>query len=70
MPTRQRHSYDGDMLSRRHWVAEFIGHVLRRGLSDDPDWAFDVAIESYSEWGDIDPDFAAVSAFSPEAIEG
>jgi len=33
------------MLSRRNWVTEFIGHVLRRGLSDDPDWVFDTASE-------------------------
>jgi hypothetical protein len=29
--------YDAGVLSRRHWVTEFIGHVLRRGLSDDSD---------------------------------
>jgi hypothetical protein len=31
------------MLSRRNWVTDFIGYVLRRGLSDDPDWVFDTA---------------------------
>ena len=51
------------MLSRRNWINEFIGHVLRRGLSDDPDWAFDTASELHPEWGDMNPEFAADSAF-------
>jgi hypothetical protein len=50
------------MLSRRHWITEFIGHVPRRGLSSDPDWVFDSANELYSEWGGVDPDLAADSA--------
>lgn len=58
------------MLSRSDWIAEFIGHVVRRGLSDDPDWVFEVANESYSEFADLDPDFAADSAFSPEELGG
>ena len=55
------------MMSRHHWITEFIGHVLRRGLADDPDWAFDVADESYTELGSLDPESAADSAFSPDA---
>ena len=54
------------MLSCRNWVTEFIGYVLRRGLSDDPDSVFDTAGEMYSEWSDLDPDVAADSAFGPE----
>lgn len=27
------------MLSRRNWITEFIGHVLHRGLSDNPSGA-------------------------------
>jgi hypothetical protein len=56
------------MLSRRNWIAEFIGHVLRRGLADDPDWIFDAASELYSEWGDLDPELAADSAFDRQAL--
>ena len=43
------------MLSRHNWITEFIGHVLRRGLSDDPDWAFDTAGEVYPEMGGLEP---------------
>ena len=43
------------MLSRHTWVTEFIGHVLRRGLSDDPDWVFDTASELHPELGDLNP---------------
>ena len=56
------------MLSRRNWVTEFIGHVLRRGLSDDPDWVFDTASELHPEWGDLSPEFAADLAFGPEGL--
>ena len=48
---------------RRPWIAAFIGHVLRRGLADDPDWAYDVAEEVYSAWANSDPEQAADSAF-------
>ena len=54
------------MLSRRNWITEFIGHVLRRGLSDDPERAFDTAIEAYPQLGDVDPDLAADSSFAAE----
>ena len=54
------------MLSRRSRVTEFIGPVLRRGLSDDPDWVFDTASELHPERGDMNPEFAADSAFGPE----
>jgi len=57
------------MLSRRNWVTEFIGYVLRRGLSDDPDWAFGTASDLHPEWGDMDPEFAADSAFSAEVLQ-
>jgi len=57
------------MLSRRNWVVEFIGHVLRRGLSDDPDWVFGTAAELHPELGDLDPCFAADSAFGPEGLQ-
>jgi len=58
------------MLSRRNWLTELVGYVLRGGLSDDPDWAFDAAGEMYREWSDLDPGIAADSAFSPEVLRG
>jgi hypothetical protein len=51
------------MLARRRWIAAFIGHVLRRGLADDPDWAYDVAEEVYAVSAECAPEFAADSAF-------
>jgi hypothetical protein len=57
--------YDAGMLSRRNWVVEFIGYVLRRGLSDDPDWVFDTASELHPEFGNRK--FAADSAFGSRA---
>lgn len=36
---------------------------MRRGLADDPDWAYDVAEEVYPVWVDCDPEVAADSAF-------
>ena len=51
------------MLSRRNWITEFIGHVLRRGHPDDPDWAFYTARKVYPELSDLPPDAAAESAF-------
>jgi len=62
-------SYDACMLSRRNWVVEFIGYVLRRGLSDDPDSVFDTAGEMYPEGSDLDPGIAADSAFGPFGLE-
>jgi hypothetical protein len=61
--------YDSRMLSRHHWIAEFVGYVLRRGLSDDPDWVFSTASELHPEWGDLNPEFAADSAFGPEGLQ-
>jgi hypothetical protein len=49
--------------SRRFWLAAFVGHVLRRGLADDADWAYDVAEEVYPLWVNCDPELAADSAF-------
>jgi hypothetical protein len=57
------------MLSRRNWVTEFIGYVLRRGLSDDPESVFGTAGELYPDWSDLDPGIAADSAFSPDGLE-
>jgi len=51
------------VLSRRNWITEFIGHALRRGLADDPDWTYDVAEEVYPVWAGCDPEVAADSAF-------
>ena len=62
-------SYDAGMLSHRNWVTEFIGHVLRRGASDDPDWAFNTASELHPDWGDVDPGVAADSAFGPDGLQ-
>ena len=55
--------YDASMVARRRWIAAFIGHVLRRGFADDPDWAYDVAEEVYPVWAGCDPKVAADSAF-------
>jgi len=64
MAWRDGLSYDGCMYSsRRSWLTAFVGHVLRRGLADDPDWAYDVAEEVYPVWVDCDPEVAADSAF-------
>lgn len=49
--------------SRRSWLAAFVGHVLRRGLAHDPDWAYDVGEEVYPVWVNCDPEVAADSAF-------
>jgi hypothetical protein len=49
--------------SRRSWLTAFVGYVLRRGLADDPDWAYDVAEEVYPVWANCDPAAAADSAF-------
>ena len=57
------------MLSRRNWVTEFIGYVLRRGPSDDPESVFGTAGEPYPDWSDLDPGIAADSAFSPDGLE-
>ena len=54
------------MLSRRPWIAAFIGHALRRGRAADPDWAFDTADELHPTWRKCDPEFAADSAFGPQ----
>jgi len=55
------------MLSRRPWIAAFIGHVLRRGHAVDPDWAFDTAGDLYLDWREVTPELAADSAFCPGA---
>ena len=39
------------------------------GLSDDPDWNFHTASKLHSEWGDMNPEFAADSAFGPEGLQ-
>jgi len=58
------------MLSRRPWIAAFIGHVLRRGHAVDPDQAFDAAGDLYLDWRDVNPEFAADSTFGagPDAV--
>jgi hypothetical protein len=48
---------------RTEWIAAFIGHALRRGYADDPDWTHDVAEEVYPIWAGCDPEVAADSAF-------
>ena len=55
-------AYDARMLSRRNWINDFVGYVLRGGLSDDPDWAFDTASELHPKWGRPESRVAAVSA--------
>ena len=40
------------MFSRHHWIAAFIGRVLRQGHATDPDWVYDTADELYLEMSD------------------
>ena len=51
------------MISRPHWIAAFIGRVLRQGHATDPDWVYDTADELYLGMCELDPEFAADSAF-------
>ncbi|MEP7302504.1 MAG: hypothetical protein ABI699_13365 [Caldimonas sp.] len=50
-------------MSRRPWIAAFIGHALRRGAETDPDSAFHVADSMFLESRQLDPELAADSAF-------
>ena len=52
-------SYDSRMSSRQRWITEFIWHGLRKELAEDPEWAFDVASEAYSQWRDLAPTVVA-----------
>jgi hypothetical protein len=54
------------MMLRRPWICAFIGAALRRELTTDPDWAFDVADELYSSMSAFDPEVVADSAFGTE----
>ena len=54
------------MMLRRPWITAFIGAALRRELTTDPDWAFDVADELYPAMSALDPEVAADSAFGSE----
>ena len=40
-----------------------IGRVLRQGHASDPDWAYDTADKLYLGMCELDPEFAADSAF-------
>jgi hypothetical protein len=51
------------MMRLQPLIAAFIGHVLRTGMADDPDWAFDAADELFPTLGELNPEFAADSAF-------
>jgi len=51
------------MISRGHWIAAFVGRVLRQGRATDPDSVYDPADELYLEMCELDPEFAADSAF-------
>jgi hypothetical protein len=55
------------MISRHHWIAAFTGRVLRQGHETDPDWVYDTADELYLGMCELDPEFAADSAFGPFA---
>lgn len=54
------------MMLRRPWITEFIGAALRRELTIDPDWAFDVADELYITMSALRPKLAADSAFDAQ----
>jgi len=58
------------MTSRHHWIAAFIGRVLRQGHATDPDWVYDTADELYLGMCELDPEFAADSAFGPFGSAG
>jgi hypothetical protein len=58
------------MLSRRNWITESIGHVLRKGLSVDPDQVFDSVSQLYSDWADVDPDVAVDSVIARSLPRG
>jgi len=58
------------MISRPHWIAAFIGRVLRQGHATDPDWVYDTADELYLGMCELDPEFAADSAFGPLGAPG
>jgi hypothetical protein len=51
------------MISRPHWIAAFIGRALRQGHATDPDWVYDTADDLYLGMCELDPEFAADSAF-------
>ena len=53
------------VISRQHWIAAFIGRVLRQGHATDPDRVYDTADALYLEMCELDPEFAADSAFGP-----
>jgi hypothetical protein len=55
------------MMLRRPWIAAFIGAALRRELTTDPDWAFDVAEGLDLDSRDAGPELAADSGFGPNA---
>ena len=57
--------YHATMISRHHWIAAFIGRVLRQGHASDPDRVYDAADELYLGMCELDPEFAADSAFGP-----
>jgi len=51
------------VISRHHWITAFIGRVLRQGHATDPDRVYDAADKLYLEMCELDPEFAADSAF-------
>lgn len=51
------------MTTRHAWIADFVGHALRRELCDDPDWIADAAAELFPSLADVDPRLAAEAAF-------
>jgi len=58
------------MISRQHWIAAFIGRVLRQGHATDPDLIYETAGELYLRMCELDPEFAADSAFGPLGAPG
>ena len=50
-------------MSRHSWITAFIGRALRQGRETDPDSVYDEANGRYLEMRELNPEFAADSAF-------
>ena len=58
------------MMSRHSWIAAFVGRALRHGRATDPDSVYDEANGRYLEMRELNPEFAADSAFGAAAGDG
>ena len=58
------------MMSRHSWIAAFVGRALRHGRATDPDTVYVEADGCYLEMRELNPEFAADSAFGAAAGDG